>query len=101
MGEIPQRKRELDNVHVRYAVCVMRHGTIIGHIPQRISRYTHYFSEEAGKFLAKLRNFDDIHPSIKWQLTGLRTIACYLDQACHLLALRIDGLTSINFTANW
>ena len=37
LGEILQRERELDNVYDRYTAYVMRHGTIIGHIPQRIS----------------------------------------------------------------
>ena len=32
LGEILQCERELDNVHDCYTVCVMRHGTIIGHI---------------------------------------------------------------------
>ena len=60
LGEILQRERELDNVHDRYAICVMRHGTIIHN---EFLAYAHYFSKEAGKFPAKLRDLDDIYPS--------------------------------------
>ena len=48
-GEILQCERELDNVHDRYAVCVMRHGTIIGHLPQRISRVCLLFLRRGGQ----------------------------------------------------
>ena len=54
LGEILQRERELDNVHDRYAVCVMWHGTIIGHIPQRISRVCSLFLRRGGKISCKV-----------------------------------------------
>ena len=57
LGEILQRERELDNVHDRYAVCVMWHGTIIGHIPQRISRVCSLFLRRGGKISCKATGF--------------------------------------------
>ena len=47
LGKILQRERELDNVYDRYAAYVMRHGTIIGHIPQRISRKCSVFLRQS------------------------------------------------------
>ena len=55
LGEILQRKRELDNVHDHYAVCVMRHGTIIGHIPQRVSRVCSLFLRRGGQISCKVK----------------------------------------------
>ena len=54
LGEILQRERELDNVHDCYAVCVMRHGTIIGHIPQQISCVCSPFLRRGGQISCKV-----------------------------------------------
>ena len=48
-GEILRCERELDNVNDRYAVCVMRHGTIIEHLPQQISRVCSLFLRRGGQ----------------------------------------------------
>ena len=54
LGEILQRERELDNVYDRYAVYVMRQGTIIGHIPQRIFRVCSVFLRRGGQISCKV-----------------------------------------------
>ena len=54
LGEILQCERESDNLHDRYAVSVMRHGTIIGHLPRRISCVSSLFLRRGGQISCKV-----------------------------------------------
>ena len=54
LREILQCERESDNLHYRYAVSVMRHGTIIGQLPQRISRVSSLFLRRGGQISCKV-----------------------------------------------
>ena len=42
MGEVLVCEREVGNQHDRYAVALKKHGEIVGHVPQNLSRPCYY-----------------------------------------------------------
>ncbi len=48
VGEILVCEREPDNVSDRYAVAVKREGTVVGHLPRKISRLCSLFLRQGG-----------------------------------------------------
>ena len=49
IGEILEVQREPENEHDRRAVCLLKSGTIVGHVPREISRIFWFFLGHGGR----------------------------------------------------
>ena len=48
LGEVLTVCKEPDNIHDRHAVCVMKDGAIVGHVPRELSSMMDVFIEKGG-----------------------------------------------------
>ena len=53
-GEILEVQREPENEHDRRAVCLLKSGTIVGHVPREFSRIFWFFLGRSGRIACEV-----------------------------------------------
>ena len=54
LGEIMSVDREHGNLHDRYAVCLLKGGSIVGHVPRELAKYFWFFLAHGGTIICEV-----------------------------------------------
>lgn len=54
IGEVLEVDVERGNIHDRYAVSVLKEGTVVGHAPRELSRYLWFFIDNGGRITCEV-----------------------------------------------
>ena len=79
IGESLNTQMELDDVHVKYAVKVLKNQAVVGHVPREISRYCSFVLNSGGTMDATVtgarenRRGNGMEVPCKYKLKGPKT----------------------------
>lgn len=54
VGEVLEVQEELDNHHDSYALCILKAGIIVGHVPREVSRIFTFFIRHGGTITSEV-----------------------------------------------